>query len=142
MAHVNHLSLVALMSSQGVKGNNMSWESHERDRHFGETECTNIGKIQRLRNKRNTRIHKVSVMRAGLAKIMEKVCISTYYESAETDLDIVENACCIDYADTRTLKQIHQLSKSQSPDHCTTHYGCQDTLEHNSGFAQERLRMV
>ena len=39
-------------------------------------------------------------MRPGLAKITGKVRISTYFESAETDLHIPENACCIDYADT------------------------------------------
>jgi hypothetical protein len=44
-------------------------------------------------------------MRQGLAKIIEKVCISTYYESAETDLHRVENACCIDYADTWMSKR-------------------------------------
>jgi len=46
-------------------------------------------------------------MRPGLAKIIEKVCISTYFESAEADLDIAENACCIDYADTWLLKRVH-----------------------------------
>ena len=68
-------------------------------------------------------------MRPGLAKIIEKVRISTYYESAETDLHIAENACCIDYADTWMLKRVHWLSKSQSLDRITTHYGCEDTLK-------------
>jgi hypothetical protein len=44
-------------------------------------------------------------MRPGLAKIIENVRISTYYESAETNLHTAENACGIDYADTWTLKK-------------------------------------
>jgi hypothetical protein len=43
-------------------------------------------------------------MRLGLAKIFEKVRISTYFECAETDLHLGENACCIDYADTWSSK--------------------------------------
>jgi hypothetical protein len=39
-------------------------------------------------------------MRPGLRQIIEKVHISTYYESAETHHYIAENACWIDYADT------------------------------------------
>jgi hypothetical protein len=39
-------------------------------------------------------------MRPGLAKIIEKVRISWYFESPEADLHIAENACCINYADT------------------------------------------
>jgi len=46
-------------------------------------------------------------MRPGLAKIIEKVPISTYFESPETDLHIAENAPCVDYADTRLLKRVH-----------------------------------
>jgi hypothetical protein len=38
-------------------------------------------------------------MRSGLAKIIHKVRISTYFETAETDLHKAENACRIDYAD-------------------------------------------
>jgi hypothetical protein len=43
----------------------------------------------------------------GLAKRIEKVCVSTYFESPETDLSIAENVCRIDYADTWPLKQVH-----------------------------------
>jgi hypothetical protein len=32
-------------------------------------------------------------MTPGLAKIIEKVRISTYFESAEADLHIADNAC-------------------------------------------------
>jgi len=78
-------------------------------------------------------------MRPGLAKIIEKVRISTYYESAETDLHIAEIACCIDYADTWMSKRVYSLSKSQSPDRSTAHYGCEDTLELDTGVARARL---
>jgi hypothetical protein len=46
-------------------------------------------------------------MRPGLVKIIEKVRISTYYESAETDLHVAENPSCIDYADSWTSKQVY-----------------------------------
>jgi len=107
MAHVIQLSLGAFMSSLGVKGRTKSWEAHERDQQFGENVTTDIGKSQRLQKEGNARINKVSAMRPGLAKIIEKVRISTYYESAETDLHIAENACCIDYADTWMSKRVH-----------------------------------
>ena len=53
-----------------------SWEAHERDQQFGENESIDIGKSQRLRKEGNARLNKVSVMRPGLAKIIEKVRIS------------------------------------------------------------------
>jgi len=107
MAHVIQLALGAFMSSLGVKGRTKSWETHERDQQFAENESTNIGKSQRLQKEGNARINKVSAMRPGLAKITEKVRISTYYESAEADLHIAENASCIDYADTGSSKPVH-----------------------------------
>jgi len=76
MAHVIQLTLVAFMSSLGVKGRTKSWEAHERDQQFGENESIDIGKSQRLRKEGNARINKVSAMRPGLAKIIEKVRIS------------------------------------------------------------------
>jgi len=94
------LALGACMSSLGVKGRTKSCEAHERDQQFGENESVDIGKSQRLRKEGNARINKVSAMKPGLAKIMEKVHISRYIGSAETDLHIAENACCIDYANT------------------------------------------
>jgi len=100
MAHVIHLSLGALMSSLGVKGHTKSWEAHERDQQFGRNERTHIGKSQRLRKEGNARINKVSAMKLGLAKIIEKVRISTYFENSETDHHIAANAGCIDYIDT------------------------------------------
>jgi len=99
MGHVIQLALGAFMSSFGVKGRTKSWEAHERDQQFGRNETTHIGKSQRLREEGNGRINMVSAMRPGLAKIIENVLISRYFESPETVLHIAENACCIDYAD-------------------------------------------
>ena len=104
MAHVIQLALGAFMSSLGVKGHTKTWEAHECNQQFGENESTDIGKSQRLRKEGNARINKVSAMRPGLAKIIEKVRITTYFECAETDLHVAENACCINYADTWLLK--------------------------------------
>jgi len=113
MAHIIQLALGAFMSSLSVKGRTKSWEAHQCDQQFGEHESIDIGKSQRLRREGNARINKVSAMRPGLAKIIEKVRISKYFESPETDLHIVENACCIDYADTWLSNQVHWLSKSK-----------------------------
>jgi hypothetical protein len=76
MAHVIQLALGAFMSSLGVKCRTKSWEAHERDQQIGENESIDIGKSQRLRKEGNARIYKVSAMRPGLAKIIEKVHIS------------------------------------------------------------------
>jgi hypothetical protein len=76
MAHVIRLALGAFMSSHGVKGRTTSREAHERDQQFGENESIDIGKSQRLRKEGNARINKVSAMKPGLAKIIEKVRIS------------------------------------------------------------------
>jgi hypothetical protein len=56
----------------------------------------------------------VSAMRPGLAKIIEKARISRHCEWPETDIHRAENACCIDYANTWSTKQVHWLSKSQA----------------------------
>jgi hypothetical protein len=76
MADVIQLALGAFMSRFGVKGRTDYWDAHERDQQFGENESIDIGKSQRLRKEGNARINKVSAMRPGLAKIIEKVCIS------------------------------------------------------------------
>jgi len=76
MAHVIQLALRAFMSCPGVKGCTKLWEAHERYQQFGENESTDIGKSQRHRKEGNARINKVSAMRPGLAKIIEKVRIS------------------------------------------------------------------
>jgi len=127
------------MSSLGVKGRTKSWEAHERDQQFGENESIDIGKSQRLRKEGNARINKMSAMRPGLAKIIEKVLISWYFESPQTDLHIAENACSINYADTWSSKQVPWLSKSQSPDCGTFSYGCEDTFELHTGAARAYL---
>jgi len=76
MAHIIQLALGAFMSSLGVKGLTKSWEAHDRDQQFGENESIDGGKSQRLRTVGNARINKVSAMKPGLAKIIEKVHIS------------------------------------------------------------------
>jgi len=142
MAHLIQLALGASKSCLGVKGRTRSWEAHERDQQFGENESTDIGKSQRLRKEGNARINKELAMGPGLAKIIEKVRISTYFESAEADLHIAENACCIAYADTWSSKRVHWLPKSQSPDRSTSNYGCEDTLEIDTGVARAHLPIV
>ena len=76
MAPVIQLTLGAFMSTLGVNGRTKSWEAHERDQQFGENESIDIWKSQRLRKEGNARINKVSAMRPGLAKIIEKRRIS------------------------------------------------------------------
>jgi len=139
MAHIIHLASGAFMSSLGVKRHAKSWEAHERDQHFGENESIDIGKTQRLRKDGNARINNVSAMRPGLAKIIEKVCISWYFESPETDLHKAENACCFDYADTWSSNRVHWVSKSQSPHRSTSNCGCENTLEVYTGVTRAGL---
>jgi hypothetical protein len=107
MAHVIQIVLGAFMICLGVKGHTRSWEAHERVHHLGENESTDIGKSQRVRKVGNVGINTLSAMIPGLTKLIEKVLISTYFESAETDLHTAENACCIDYTDTWLLKRVH-----------------------------------
>jgi len=100
MVHVIQLALGAYVSSLGANVLTKSLEPHKHDQQFGENESIDSGKSQRLWKKDNARINKESAMRPGLAKIIEKVHISIYFESPETDLYMAENACCIYYADT------------------------------------------
>ena len=76
MAHIKELALGAFMSSLCGKGHTKFWEAHERDQDFGENASMDIGKSQRLQKVGNARIKKVSAMKPGLAKIIEKVRIS------------------------------------------------------------------
>jgi len=76
MAQVIQLALGAFMSSLGVKHRTISWEAHERDQQFGENASMDTGKSQRRRKEGNARINKVSAMKPGVAKIIEKVRIS------------------------------------------------------------------
>ena len=107
MVHVIGLASGAFMSSLGVNGCTKSWEAHEYNQQFGENEITDTGKSQRLRREGNGGINKVLAMRPSLGKIIDTVRISSYFESAETDLYIAENASCIDYTDTWSPKPVH-----------------------------------
>jgi len=142
MTHVIQLALGAFMSSLGVIGRTKFWEAHERDQQFRENESIDIGKSQRLRKEGNARMNNVSAMKPGLAKIIEKVRISWYFESSAADLHIALNVCCIMYADTWSPKRVHWMSKSQSP-HCgTSDYTCDDPLELYSRVAQLGLPLA
>jgi hypothetical protein len=76
MSHIIQLALGAFMSSLGVEGRTKSWKAHVRDQQFAENESIDIANSQRLRNEGNARINKVSAMRPGLSKSIEKVRIS------------------------------------------------------------------
>jgi len=129
MEHVIQLALGALMSGLGVEGRTQSWEAHEGDQQFGQNAGLDIRKSQRLWISSNPRTNKVSAMKLGLAKIIEKVHISWYFESPEIELHIPKNACCIDYADTWSSKRVHWQSQYQSLHRGTSDYGCEDILE-------------
>jgi len=75
-AYVIQLALGAYISSLGVTGRTKSWEAHQPDQQFGENESIDIGKSERLLKEGIARINKVSAMRPGLTKILEKVRIS------------------------------------------------------------------
>jgi len=96
----------ASVSSLDVKGRTMSWEAHERDHQFGGNDSINIGQSPSLRNESNASIIMMSAMRPCLAKIIQKVRISRYFESPETDHHRAEIACCTDYAATWLLKRV------------------------------------
>jgi len=78
-------------------------------------------------------------MEPGLAKIIDTVRISWYFESPEADLHIVPTACGIDYANTWSSKQVHWESKSKSPHCSTSDCGCEDRLQLKIGVARVRL---
>jgi len=107
MAHVMQHAVCAFMSSLGVKGRTNSWEAHECDQQFGQNECTDIGKSQRLRKAGIPRVNKVSAIKPGLTKIIEKVSISREFENCETNHHIAPNARCVDYVDTGLSKPVH-----------------------------------
>jgi len=139
MAQVIQLAFGEFMSSLGVKGHTKGWEAHESHQQFGENDRIDIGKSLRLRKEGNARISKVSAMRPGLEKITEKVHISRYFEWPETTLHIEANDCCMDYADTWLSKRVHWLSKIHRPHRSTTYYGCEDSLEFDTGVAWASL---
>jgi hypothetical protein len=51
-------------------------------------------------------------MKPGLAEIIEKARNSTYFECPETDLQLAENACSVDYSDTWCSTQVQGWVKS------------------------------
>jgi len=142
MAHVRQMPLSAFMSGPGVTGHTKYCEAHERDQRFAENETIGIGKNQWLLKEGNDRIEWVSAMRPGLAKIIQKVRISWYFESPEFDVHIAGNACGIHYADTWLSKQVHQVSKSHIPHHCTSDDGYEDPLERYTGGARAHLPIM
>jgi hypothetical protein len=75
MEHITQFAVGAVMSSMGVKGHTMLWEAHQHDQQFGQNETIDIGKSQSPQREDNARINKVSAMRPGLVKIIEKVNI-------------------------------------------------------------------
>jgi hypothetical protein len=81
----------------------------------------------------------VSAMRPGLAKRIEKIRVSWYFENPEDDFHIAENTCCIDYADIWLSKRVHWLSNCEIPHRGISSYGCEDRLELYSGVARARL---
>jgi len=76
MAHVIQLAIGAFIDRLGVDGRTKSCEAHECYQQFGENQSIDILKSQRLRQEGNARINKVSDMKPGLAKIIEKEHIS------------------------------------------------------------------
>jgi len=139
MVHVIQLTLGEFISSLGVKGHTKSWEYHERNEQFGENESIDIGKSQRLPKEGNVRINKVSAMSPGLAKLIEKVHTSRYFETPETQIPEAENASFIDYANTWSSKRVHCMSTGQSPHRSTTDYGYEDMLELDTRVAWANL---
>jgi len=142
MAHVIQLDFDACMSSLGVNGYTKLWEAHEHDQQFGENQSTDIWKSQRLRKEGNARINKVSAMNPGLAKIIEKVCISKYFENFETDHHIAANSHCVDYIDTGSSKWGYWLSKNKSTNCCSTYYGCELVVEFDTGVVWASLSIT
>jgi len=97
MVHDIKCALGAFMNSLGVRGRTKSCEAHKCDQYCGGNESTHNGKSQRFRKEGNARINKEAAMRPGLAKIIEKACISSYFDTPQTAYDIAANACCIEY---------------------------------------------
>jgi len=139
MAHVIQHVLGASMSNLSVKGCTRSWEAYERYQQIEENERTNIGQSQKLRKEDNARTKNVSALRPGLAKIIDKVHIPRHSERPETNLHIAENAYCVDYADTWSLKRVPWLSKGHSTNSSTTYHWGGYTVEFHTGVAGASL---
>ena len=107
LAHNIQLAYDAFMSCLGVQHHTRPWEAHMHYQHFGQNESTDIGNTQRLQKEGNATINKVLATTPGLAKIVEKACISRNFESPETDRHIAANRRGIDCADTGASKRVH-----------------------------------
>ena len=81
-------------------------------------------------------------MQPSLAKIVEKAFLSRHFERPETDHHLPENACCVDYPATCSSKQVHWQSIGQNTNHSTTYYGCEHTVEFDTGVAGESLQIT
>ena len=81
-------------------------------------------------------------MKPGLAKTIEKVRISWYFECPEADFHLAENTSCINCANTWSPKRVTWLSRSQSQHCSSSDYGCVDKWELYSGVGQERLLLT
>jgi len=132
-------ALGAFTSSLSVKRHTKSWEAHDCGQHFGENDSVDIGNSQSHGNEGNAIINKVSAMRPGLAKIIEKVWISSNSECSTTDVHIAANPCCNIYADTWSSKRVDWLPNSECTDRSTDYYGFEDPMEYNPGVAWANL---
>jgi len=135
LAHDIQLVLGAFMSSLGVKGLIQSRETHQRNQQCGENQTTENGRSQRFRKEGNARFDQVSAMRLGLAKIIEKLHIWSNVDSPEIAINIGANPGFNDYTETCPSKQVDWLSKSQSENPSTANYGCEETVESDTGVA-------
>ena len=90
----------------------------------------------------NARINKVFAMKPGLAKIIEKLRISRYFECSETDHHIAANARSVDYIHTGTSQWVYYLLKNQGTNCSPTHYGCENTVKFDSGVAWASLPIM
>jgi len=79
--------------------------------------------------------------KGGQCYNQQSVCHETRFskdnrESAQTDLHIAENACCIDYADTWLSKWVHSLWKRLTMNWSPMKYGCEDTVQLDTAVAK------
>jgi hypothetical protein len=111
---------------RGVSANSQSkaWEESECDQQFGANERIHIGISQRLRKVGDAGIIKVLAMRPGFGKINDNLYMSRNVQILETNFSIPAIACCIDYTDTRSSKQIHSLSTIQWTNCRTIYWVC------------------
>lgn len=73
--HIVYLALCAFIRCLRVIGLQTSWEADDHDHQSGANVNIDIVESQNLRNEGNTRINKLSAIRPGMEKIVEKVRI-------------------------------------------------------------------